>query len=258
MSEVVAYSTAAVTLGLVAARPRIGVAFRITPAMAALAGVSFMSAAGIVRAEHLAAAVANLWSPFVAIASIMVMTEVARRAGVLEWWASLIETRAPSTSRLFLLVFALGVVSAAAFNNDAAILLLTPVVVSLAERRYPGRPEMVLPFAFAVLMSAGVAALPVSNPMNMVVATFLGIPLGEYILHMLPLAVTGWFIAFLVLKQILDRASCPWARWPGCCGLRCCGARALRSASRASSRWEHSSPRRQLPYRWRSCRSIDP
>lgn len=202
MSEVVAYSTAALTLGLVLARPRIGAAFRISPPAAALAGVSSMLALGIVRPGHLIEAAAGLWSPFVAIASIMIMTDAARRAGLLAWAARLIDARALSTGRLFLFIFGLGIVSSAAFSNDAAILLLTPVVAALVQRRYPGRPQMVLPFAFAVFMSAGVAAIPMSNPMNMVVADFLDIPFGGYVRHMLPVAAAGWIIAFVILKRI--------------------------------------------------------
>ena len=202
MHEVAAYSTVAVTLGLVVTRPSFGLSFRLTPAMSAFAGVLFMFTLGIVKPEHWVQAATNLWSPFVAIGSIMVMTEVARRVGLLEWWASSIDAHATSTGRLFLLVFALGVVTSTSFNNDAAILLLTPLVVTLVKRRYPTRPDLTLPFAFAVFMSAGVAALPVSNPMNMVVAEFLGIGFSDYARHMIPVAVAGWLITFLVLRRI--------------------------------------------------------
>lgn len=202
MNEIAAYSTVAVTLGLVVARPRFGATFRLTPAMAACGGVIFMLAMGIVRPEHLVLAATNLWSPFVALASVMVMTEVARRTGLLEWWAAVIEARATSTRRLFLLVFGLGILVSTALNNDAAILLLTPVVVIFVQRRYPGQTRMVPLFAFAVFMSAGVAAMPVSNPMNMVVSEFLKIGFNDYALHMVPVAVAGWIIAFFVLRGV--------------------------------------------------------
>jgi len=202
MNELAAYSTVAITLGLIVTRPSLGLSFRLTPAMSAFAGVAFLFALGIVTPEHWVRAATNLWTPFVAIGSIMVMTEVARRIGLLERGASFIDTQATSTGRLFLFVFVLGVVTSTSFNNDAAILLLTPLVVTLIKRRYPGHPEMALPFAFAVFMSAGVAALPVSNPMNMVVAEFLKISFNDYARHMIPVAVAGWLIAFLVLRAI--------------------------------------------------------
>ncbi|MBS1913665.1 MAG: anion permease [Bacteroidetes bacterium] len=204
MSEFAAYSTVALTLGLVVARPRLGSTYRLTPAAAAFTGVLVMGVLGIVRPEHLVLAATNLWTPFVALASIMVMTEAARRSGLLDWWAAHIESRAASTSRLFLLVFALGVFTSTAFNNDAAILLLTPVVIALVKRRYPDAPQLVLPFAFAVFMSAGVAALPVSNPMNMVVSEFLKIRFNDYALHMIPVSVAGSLVGFLMLRAIFS------------------------------------------------------
>ncbi len=200
--EVAAYSTVAMTLGLVVTRPRLGSGIRMTPAMAAFGGVLVMMALGIVRLDHFGRAAANLWSPFVTIAAIMVMTHVALRIGLLELWASWVEARAHSTRHLFGLVFALGVVTSAALNNDASILLLTPLVIALVRRRYPDHPELIVPFAFAVFISAGVAALPVSNPMNMVVADFSGIAFNTYALHMLPVAIACWAIGFWVLMRV--------------------------------------------------------
>ncbi len=203
--EVAAYSTVAMTLGLVVTQPRLTPKLRINPALAAFAGVIIMVLLGIVRPEHWVSAATNLWSPFVAIGAIMVMTEVAHRIGLLDWGASLVEARARSTSHLFGLVFGLGVLTSATLNNDAAILLLTPLVVALIRRRYPDRPELIVPFAFAVFMSAGVAALPVSNPMNMVVAEFSGIGFNTYALHMIPVAIAGWLIAFVILKRVFRK-----------------------------------------------------
>lgn len=193
------------TLGLVVTRPRVTSQMRLSPALAAFAGVLIMFVLGIVRPEHWVAAATNLWSPFVAIGSIMIMTEVALRVGLLDWWASKVEARARSTAHLFGLVFALGVLTSATLNNDAAILLLTPLVVALVRRRYPDRPELIVPFAFAVFMSAGVAALPVSNPMNMVVAEFSGIGFNSYALHMIPVAIAGWIIAFAVIRRLFAK-----------------------------------------------------
>ncbi len=203
--EVVAYSIVATTLGLVVTRPQVTSSFRITPAMAAFAGVFGMLLLGIVRLEHWERAASNLWSPFVAIAAIMVMTDVAMRVGLLDWWASQVEARAHTASHMFSLVFVLGVLTSAILNNDAAILLLTPLVVGLVRRRFPGHPQMVVPFAFAVFISAGVAAFPVSNPMNMVVAEFTGVGFNEYAFHMVPIALAGWILGFVILRRLFRK-----------------------------------------------------
>lgn len=195
-----AYSTVAVTIGLVAARPRIGTAGRLNPALAAFGGVLALAALGAVRAGAVAAAAADLWRPFVAIAAIMIMADAAIAVGLLDWAAARIERGARTAPALLARVFALGAATATALNNDAAILLLTPLVVALARRRFPGRPELVVPLAFSVFLAAGVAALPVSNPMNMVVAEFADIGFNEYAAQMAPVACAVWLIGFAALR----------------------------------------------------------
>ena len=196
----------AMTLGLVVARPSVGPSFRITPALAAFLGVAILAANGVVGPDHFRYAVTNLRSPFIAIASIMVLTEIADRIGLLVWWASWVEARVTSTPALFLRVFALGVATSSLLNNDAAILVLTPVVLTMVRRRYPEQPSMLIPFAFAVFMSAGVAALPVSNPMNMVVAEVSGISFNTYARAMLPIAAVGWVLSYVSLRLLFAPA----------------------------------------------------
>lgn len=202
MQEVAAYSTVAMTLGLVVARPRLAGGFRVRPYHAATVGVLVLIALGVVRPEDVPLAAENLWRPFVAIGAIMVMTDVALRVGLLDAWAAHVERRARTTAQLFALVFALGALTATALNNDAAILLLTPLVVRLVRRRFPDRPGLLVPFAFAVFLAAGVAPLPVSNPMNMVVADFAGIGFNAYAARMLPIAVIGWLLAYAIARRL--------------------------------------------------------
>ena len=60
------------------------------------------------------------------------------------------------------MVFALAVVTPALLNNDAAILMLTPIVVGLTRRLYPGKPAVTVAFAVSVVDdAAGARALPV-------------------------------------------------------------------------------------------------
>ena len=192
--EALTYSTVAVTLGLVVARPRIGPRFRLTPALAALIGVAILAAIGSVSLADVGGAAATMWRPLVGIVSIMLMTGVARRTGVLAGVADFVFARAMgSPAKLFAFVFVFGVLTAAVLNNDSAILLLTPLVVDAAKRRHR---TMVIPLAFAVFLSAGVAPLVVSNPMNMVVASVAGIGFNEYAARMVLPAVAAALVTF--------------------------------------------------------------
>lgn len=206
MDQAFAYSTVGLTLGLVVARPRIGArGIRLSPALAAAGGVALLLLAGVVDPGAAAFALADLWRSFVTLAAIMVMTDVAHRIGALEWMAGAIDRRARSSAALFTAVFALAAGTATVINNDAAILLLTPLVITLVQRR-SSDPERVVPFAFAVFIAAGVAPMVVSNPMNMIVADYAGIGFNEYAARMFPVAIPGWLIGFAITWALFRRA----------------------------------------------------
>lgn len=201
--EALTYSTVAVTMGLVVARPRLGARLRITPAMAALAGVSVLALVGSVRLSDVAWAASTMWRPLLGIVAIMVMTGVARRLGVLDRFAaSVFERAGGSTSALFASVFVFGAVTAAILNNDSAILLVTPLVVAAAKRR---DKRLVEPLAFAVFLSAGIAPLVVSNPMNMVVASYSRIGFNEYALRMALPSLAASVVTFAVARLLFRR-----------------------------------------------------
>lgn len=204
MQVVGAYSTVLVTLGLVVARPRIGARLRVSPAMAALAGVLVLGALGAVRVADVTESARTLARPLVGVAAIMVMAASARGLGLLDAVAARVMGAAATPApRLFARVFFGSAAAAAILNNDAAILLLTPLVVSVVKRRYP---SLVPQFAFAVFMAAGVAPTLVSNPMNLVVATYAGLGFNAYAARMAPVSVVGALVTFGVLRAIFHRA----------------------------------------------------
>jgi arsenical pump membrane protein len=207
MRELLAYSTVAFTIGVAISRPRLGARWQIGPATAALAGVSVLLTSGIVGAADIDSAARTLWRPFITIISIMLMTAAAGRLGVLERAATAIFQRGDLSIRgLFLSVFVLSAATASLLNNDAAVLLLTPLVLSLIRKRYPGDTRLLAPFAFVVFMAAGVAPFVVSNPMNMIVAASAGLDFNRYARWMLPISLAGWMIAFVVLRVVFAGA----------------------------------------------------
>ena len=203
MREAAAVSALALTLGLTLRRPLLPTGLRIGPGIAAAVGVAAAVAVGGIHAGDVGDAAETLWRPFLALAGLMVITGVAGRLGLMERLAALVVPRAGgSPTRLFGLVFALSAATAAVLNNDAAILLLTPVVVLLVRGLYPDRPGLLVPFAFAVFMAAGVAPFVTSNPMNTVVAGVADIDFNEYAGRMVPVALAGWVVTYLVLRLL--------------------------------------------------------
>jgi arsenical pump membrane protein len=207
MSELVAYSTFVITMGLAIGRPRVGPYWQVGPGAAASAGVAVMLAFRIVGVPDLLTAASTLWRPFLTIVAIMTMTAAARHLGVLDRVAEIVFRHPGLTTRqLFLCVFVLSACTASLLNNDAAVLLLTPVVVALVRRRYPGHRQLLMPFAFVVFMAAGVAPFVVSNPMNMIVAASAGLDFNGYAVRMVPISIAGWIIAFLILRHLFASA----------------------------------------------------
>jgi arsenical pump membrane protein len=196
-----AFGALALTLFLVLSRPRIGRAGHLNPALGALPGVLLMLALGVLTPSDLLRAALLLWRPLITVASIMATTSVAHRLGIFDRVSRSIEirTRGP-VPRAFTTVYVIGALTAAVFNNDAAILLLTPIVIPVIRRLYPMRPYLVVPFGFAVFTSAGVAPLCTSNPMNLVVAERAGLGFNAYALRMIPVALAASLSSYFMLR----------------------------------------------------------
>ena len=203
MQLLIACSTVAVTLTLAVSRPKLGPTVRVTPAAAAIAGMLCLFLAGTVQPQDLLTSIGVLWRPLLTILAIMITTAAAARTGVIDVVAQrMLGPRAASVPALFRAVFVLGLLTASLLSNDAAILLLTPIVLTFVRSRYPDRPRLLVPFAFAVFMAAGVAPFVTSNPMNMVVASYAGLNFNAYAAVMLPIALAGSMASYLVLARL--------------------------------------------------------
>jgi arsenical pump membrane protein len=206
MQTLIACSTFAVAVTLAVRRPKVGATLEIGPAAAAVAGMICLLAFGVVRPADLVVAIRTLWRPLLTIVAIMITTSAARRAGVIDGVAALLfARRAASVRRLFASVFALSLATASLLSNDAAVLLLTPLVLTFVRHQFPDRPGLLVPFAFAVFMAAGVAPFVTSNPMNMVVASYVGLNFNDYAAAMLPISLVGSLVSFLLLRNLFGR-----------------------------------------------------
>lgn len=208
MEEAVAYGTLAMTVMLAVSRPRIGLrGLRFSPGTAVLLSVAVLLLSGLLTFDDMLASARIQWRPLLALTCVMVMTGVVQEVGAFSRLAQRLESvgRATSARTAFSLVFLLGVVTPSLLNNDSAILLLTPLVVVLTRRLYPGRPEVTEAFAFAVFLAPGVAPFVVSNPMNMIVAEFAGIGFGSYARVMAPISLAGALLTYVILRLSFRR-----------------------------------------------------
>ena len=111
---------------------------------------------------------------------MMLLSEVARQEGLFDWVAAFAVTQAKgSPKRLFLLIYAVGVLVTAFLSNDAAAVVLTPAVFSAAKK---ARADP-LPYLFICAFIANAASfiLPISNPANLVLYGDHTPPLGRWL-----------------------------------------------------------------------------
>jgi arsenical pump membrane protein len=203
MEHAVAYSTLAMTVGLAVSRPRIGLGeWRVTPGAAAVLGVAILLVSGLLSPEDLWSSARIQWRPLLALTCIMITTGVVKEVGAFERLARRLEAhaRTASISSVFNLIFVASAVTPSLLNNDAAILLLTPVVIALARRCYPDQPRVLEAFVFAVFLAPGVAPFVISNPMNMIVAEFAGVGFNAYAAIMVPISLAGALLTFAILR----------------------------------------------------------
>jgi arsenical pump membrane protein len=203
MTQVVALSIVAVTVGLSLGRPRIG-RVRIHHGTAAVLGAGLTVLLGVGPPDLLVTAARLLAAPVVTIVSLMVMTQIAERAGLFALLGDALARRARGSGRrLFTYLFFVGVMVGTVFTNDAAVLIFTPIVFGLVEQigGRAWRPENKLPFYFAVLYIANlVGALVIANPINLVVANLLGIGFVEFAVWMALPAAVSIAVSFVGLR----------------------------------------------------------
>jgi len=103
------------------------------------------------------------------LTGMMLLAETARDQGLFDWLAALATNRADgSASRLFGLIYLVGVVVTTFLSNDATAVVLTPAVAAAVKAATVKQP---LPYLFicAFIANAASFVLPISNPANLVI-----------------------------------------------------------------------------------------
>ncbi|HEX4165565.1 MAG TPA: arsenic transporter [Bryobacteraceae bacterium] len=132
---------------------------------------------------------------------MMIMSELARREGVFDFIAAhAVRASNGSRARLFLLIYAVGVVVTIFLSNDATAVVLTPAVLA-AVRAAKAEP---LPYLLicAFIANAASFVLPISNPANLVVYSSGMPPLGQWLLTFGLPSIASILVTFLALRWL--------------------------------------------------------
>jgi arsenical pump membrane protein len=162
-SHITAYVIALLTVAGILVRP-----WRVPEWAFAVGGALLLLLTGALDSPHAWRAALSGWEVYLFLVGVLTLAELARVHGVFAWLSAFILRAARgSRSRLFGIVFGVGVVVTATLSNDTTVILLTPAIVALLERI--DAPPLPYLYACAFVANAASYALPVGNPANLVV-----------------------------------------------------------------------------------------
>ena len=134
------------------------------------------------------------------LTGMMLLAEVARTRGLFDWLAALAARHARgSTSRLFALIYGVGIVVTAFLSNDATAVVLTPAVAAAARAAKVGDPVPYL-LVCAFIANAASFILPISNPANLVVYHSAMPPLLSWLARYTLPSLAAILVTFFVLR----------------------------------------------------------
>lgn len=184
---------AAATLGVIL-RP-----FKLPEFVWALAGAVALVVFRLISPADALAGVMKGLDVYLFLIGMMALAEVARQEGLFDWLAGLAVRRAKgSASRLFALIYCVGIVVTALLSNDATAVVLTPAVYAAAKA---AKAEP-LPYLFicALIANAASFVLPISNPANLVVFASHMPPLASWLARFGLASALSIVVTFIVLR----------------------------------------------------------
>ena len=174
---------------------------RVPDALAAVPAALLVVALGLVTFDDAVDVLDRLLPTLVFLASIFVIAEAVRSAGLFERaGASLSRSSRTSVRRLLVAISLAAVAVTTVMSLDATAVLFTPVVIGLVRSRHvdPERPLLVT----TQLSNAGSSLLPVSNLTNLLVFSATGLTFGGFALRMaLPTAAASAVVVAVVCRR---------------------------------------------------------
>ncbi len=170
----------------------------------AVAGAAVLVLGSLVSWARARAAVLEGTDVYLFLAGMMMLAELARTEGLFDWVAALAVRWARGTpSRLFGLVYLVGIVVTALLSNDATAVVLTPAVYAAATKARTNPLPYLLICAF--IANAASFLLPISNPANLVVFASHLPPLPVWLGNFLGPSLVAIVATFLLLRATQRR-----------------------------------------------------
>src|SRR5438552_7042037 len=179
--------------------------FRLPEAVWAVMAAVALVMLGLLTPREALNGVAKGLDIYLFLIGMMLTAELSRREGLFDYLAAFaVEHARGSPQRLFLLVYAVGILVTVLLSNDATAIVLTPAVY--AATRAAGASPLPYLFACAFIANAASFVLPISNPANLVVFGARMPHLIEWLrLFALP-SLASILLTYVVLRLTQQRA----------------------------------------------------
>jgi arsenical pump membrane protein len=194
-AHVVTWGIAALATAGVILRP-----LRIPEAVWAVAGACALVGLGLLPIDAAAEGIGKGVDVYLFLTGMMLLAELARQEGLFDWLAAWAASFARgSASRLFGLVYGVGIVVTVFLSNDATAVVLTPAVSAVTRA---AKIEQPLPYLYicAFIANAASFVLPISNPANLVIYGSHMPPLLEWLPRFALPSVLSIAVTYAVLR----------------------------------------------------------
>lgn len=168
-------------------------------------GAGLLVLLGLLPVSSAGVAITKGTDVYLFLTGMMLLAEMARLEGVFDWLATLAVTTAKgSRTRLFGLIYIVGIVVTVFLSNDATAVVLTPAVYAAVQKaRIKALPYL---FICAFIANAASFVLPISNPANLVVYGKSLPPLLPWLRTFLLPSACSILATYFVLRWIFRKA----------------------------------------------------
>jgi arsenical pump membrane protein len=153
-----------------------------------LEGALLALATSVMTLQDIPTAWTVVWNGGFTLISLIVISLVLDEAGFFQWLALLVVRAGMGGGRLlFALVVLLGALVSAVLTNYGAALIWTPTVIEMMLLLgFSPRSTLAFVFATGFIADATSLPLPVSNPVNLLLANYVHISFLRYVMVMVP------------------------------------------------------------------------
>jgi len=195
MSHIVIWIISFLAIAGVIIRP-----FKLSEAIWAVSGAIALVFFGLISFSDGLTGISKGTDVYLFLTGMMLLAETAREEKLFDWLAAHATKMAKgSATKMFLLIYLVGIVVTTFLSNDATAVVLTPAVAAAVKAAKVQKP---LPYLFicAFIANAASFVLPISNPANLVIYGSHMPPLLQWLPQYILPSVFSIALTFIMLR----------------------------------------------------------